>query len=174
MTTQINVQLKQKEKSAQRLWIGFILIFFILQAILWTSAIRLTANDRSHAVHPDYGQKALHWDQQVAQQQASDRLHWAATITVQNSPQANMPPTITLSIQDDQAQPIAGATVQLSAFDRARASQRFSIQLKPSPAGVYTALMPTTDRLGCWQFEGTATQGDSVFIIHQQLCLGEN
>lgn len=171
MTTQITANIKQKEKSAQRLWIGFILVFFILQAILWTSAIRLTSNDLSHAIHPDYGQKALHWDQQVALQRASDQLQWTAQLSVAGSIESGVSPMLTLTITDDDNRPVLDATVELSAFDRARASERFSIQLNPTSPGVYTALLPATAP-GRWQFQGTATQNDSVFIIDQQHSVG--
>ena len=36
-------ELEQKEKTAQLVWTGFILMFFFVQAIIWIVAITLTA-----------------------------------------------------------------------------------------------------------------------------------
>ncbi len=67
----LTTTIQQKEKTAQFLWTGFILMFFVLQAILWTVAITLTTGDKSHAVIASYDARALNWDEEVAQRNAS-------------------------------------------------------------------------------------------------------
>ena len=72
--TEIQATLQQKEKTAQFLWTGFILMFFVIQAIVWIVAITLTANDKSHAVLPNYDERALKWNEEVALRAASEKL----------------------------------------------------------------------------------------------------
>ena len=63
--------IENKEKTAQLMWTGFILGFFVIQAIIWIIAISITARDASHAVVAGYDEKALKWDDQKALSAAS-------------------------------------------------------------------------------------------------------
>ena len=79
---EIQATLQQKEKTAQFLWTGFILMFFVIQAIVWIIAITLTSNDKSHAVLPDYDQRALNWNEQVKVRAASEKLGWQSRLSI--------------------------------------------------------------------------------------------
>ncbi len=50
--------IEERERSAQFLWMGFIISFFAIQAVIWTFALIMTSNDKSHAVVAGYDEKA--------------------------------------------------------------------------------------------------------------------
>ena len=76
------IAVEQKEKTAQFVWTGFILLFFVIQAIVWTVAISITTRDPSHAVVAGYDEKALNWDDEKALRLASANLGWQAEIVI--------------------------------------------------------------------------------------------
>jgi nitrogen fixation protein FixH len=175
--------IQQNEKLAQFLWTGFVLSFFLIQAVIWTVAISITANDASHAVVAGYDQQALNWDEVKAAQLASTRLGWTADLQVDRSGDILGNRVITLKLQSRQQQPINNATVTLVAHHRGQAANKQHIELGPIASGVYSGTI-RIDRDGIWKFTGTAKRtaadgkteqiGQDVFLIEQQLTLALN
>lgn len=166
----LTATLQQKEKTAQLLWTGFILMFFLIQAILWTVAITLTTGDKSHAVVASYDERALNWDEEVAQRNASVRLGWQADLFLDSAADIRKFHVITLKIQDSGQQPVAGAVIELVAFHRALAGAPQRVELVEVGEGVYSGKIQVS-KSGLWQFEGKATRGDDVLFIKDQQML---
>ena len=166
----LTATLQQKEKSAQLLWTGFILMFFVIQAILWTVAITLTSGDKSHAVVASYDERALNWDEEVAQRNASIRLGWQADLFLDSAADIRKFHVITLKVQDSRQQPVAGAVIEMVAFHRALAGEPQSVDLAEVGEGVYSGKIQV-HKSGLWQFEGKATRGGDVFLIKDQQML---
>ena len=57
-------------------WGTLVVGMLSLQVVLGVAAVFLATGDESVAVIPNYYDKALAWDQQMAQQQASESLGW--------------------------------------------------------------------------------------------------
>ena len=70
------------ETLSQFVWTLLIFGFFGAQAIVWLVALTLTANDNSHAIVAGYDENALKWDEQRAEQIASDILKWSASFRI--------------------------------------------------------------------------------------------
>jgi len=165
--TEIQTTLQQKEKTAQFLWTGFILMFFLIQAIVWIVAISLTANDKSHAVVPNYDERALNWNEEVALRAASKNLGWQSQLSIDDSGDILGQRVITMKLRDRNDKPVDGATVNLRAFHRARAAVPQFLEFSPTGEGTYTSTL-RVDKSGHWQFEGQAVAGADVRLIEDR------
>ena len=164
---EIQVTLQQKEKTAQFLWTGFILLFFVIQAIVWIIAITLTSNDKSHAVLPNYDQRALNWNEQVKVRAASQKLGWQSRLSIDETGDIMGQRVITMKLLDRDNRPVNDAAVELRAFHRARAGVPQMLQFAASGEGTYTSTI-RVDKSGLWQFEGQAVAGSDVRLIEDR------
>ena len=159
------------EISARRRWLGFILGFFILQAALWTTALVFVTNDPSHAVLPNYSERALAWDAELDEIRRSRRLGWTATTELGPVRPSRSSP-IVVHLEDRKGGPLAGAEVRATLFHQARASERQEIVFGEEGLGNYRAAAMIT-RSGRWRIEIRATRGQDHFRAEQSLTVGE-
>jgi len=155
------------EKLAQFLWTGFILSFFLIQAVIWTFAISITATDSSHAVIADYDQKAIDWDKNQELRRSSQRLGWAVKLDVAADGDIMSRRELTLRLADKNGHPIQNAVISVDAFHRARAANKQSLEFEESDPGIYRAVIEIR-KSGQWQFSGNATLGQNVFLIEDR------
>jgi nitrogen fixation protein FixH len=165
-----SIAIENKEKTAQLLWTGFILVFFIVQAIIWMVAISITIRDPSHAVVAGYDEKALKWDEEKALSEASAHLGWQAEILIDSSADILGNHAITVKLDDRDQSPVDDAKIELRAFHRALAGKPQQISLSEINEGVYTGQIQIR-KSGLWQFEGVARKGEQTFLIDQRLSL---
>lgn len=146
-----------QERRASLTWTGGIIVFFVIQAIIWAIALYITNNDPSHAILPRYDQRALAWDKEAAALAHSQSLGWQVQLDVAAQADYKGQRVVTLQLKDKQGVGIEGATIEVSYFHQARAALRETIRFassnNPPPAsGTYTALLPL-NRTGLWRFE---------------------
>ncbi len=165
-----SIAIENKEKTAQLMWTGFILIFFIVQAIIWMVAISITIRDPSHAVVAGYDEKALKWDEEKVQNLASANLGWQAEILIDSTADILGNHAITVRLDDREHSPVKDAKFEFRAFHRALAGQPQPILLSEINDGVYAGQIQIR-KSGLWQFEGVAQKGDDTFLIDQRLSL---
>lgn len=110
----------------------------------------------SHHVVPDYYEKAVAWDQTMAQERANLALGWSVEVS------AGSPGELILTVRDRDGAPVEGASIQIDAFHRAQASATVRARAADSGQGRYVARFPV-ERGGLWQLELTATRGPAVF-----------
>ena len=158
---------EDKEKTAQLVWTGFILSFFLIQAVIWTIAISVTANDQSHAVVAGYDEKALLWDEEKARRAASANLGWQSELVVDPDSDIRGFREVTIKLQDANDRPIENATVDLTAFHRGHAAQQQLVTFSEHNDGVYWGQVQVRHS-GQWQFDGVARQGDDAFIFNER------
>jgi nitrogen fixation protein FixH len=157
----------QKEKTAQFLWTGFIVLFFVLQAILWVFAITLTANDKSHAIVEGYDEKALRWDEEKALRAASARLGWKSDISVDAEGDLRGYREIRVNLVGADDTPLTGANVNLRVFHRAYAGEPQVLDLKETEPGIYVAKV-LIYKTGLWQSNGQAELDGNVFLFEDR------
>lgn len=145
-------------------------MFFVLQAILWTTAITLTAGDASHAVIANYDEQAFHWDEVKQQYADSAKLGWKAELKVDKSSDSSGNRVITLLLNDRDDKFITEASVEIRAFHRARAAKVQKIKLLEVGAGVYSGSI-SVEHSGQWLVSGTAIRGDDCYLIEHRLQL---
>jgi nitrogen fixation protein FixH len=172
MTT-IAPNIKKQERTAQLLWTAFVLMFFVLQAILWTVAISITAGDKSHTVVAGYDEQALQWDEVKQLRAESKKLGWGADLKVDTKSDIRGDRVVTLCLKDKSESPVEGASVQLKAYHRGRAAEKQLLVLKAVAPGVYSGTVRVQNS-GQWLFVGTASKGDSQFLIDQRFNLNSN
>lgn len=165
--TQLTVTQEHKEKTAQLMWVGFILMFFLIQAVIWTIAISVTATDPSHAVVSGYDEKALLWDDEKARRVASDQLGWQAEIGVASAGDLQGFRELTVTLTDADGQPISGASLEMTSFHVARAGEPQRVGLTEDQSGVYRGHMRIR-KPGWWQFSGTAVKGDDTLLVDER------
>lgn len=163
---QLASNIDTREKTAQFLWTGGILLFFVIQAVIWTIAITFTSGDKSHAVVAGYEEQAMKWDEQVAAQAKSEKLGWTANIVVDKAGDVLSAHEFAIQILDRAGEPVPGAQLELVAFHRGAAGDPQSIDLIETAPGSYGGQI-TVRKNGYWQFDGRATKGESVYLIHE-------
>jgi len=114
---------------------------------------RLASSDPSFAVEPSYYQKAVHWDDELAQRRHNAELGWLATTELVASDDGVT--RLRVRLTDAEGVPLNGADVQLEAFAISRASQVATLRLLAAddPAGgVYSAILPVGEP-GRWELK---------------------
>lgn len=152
-----------RESRARWTWMSLIIAVFALQGSVWIAAIIYTARDPSDAVIHRYDQRALQWNEFAAAQRASRQLAWSCQIEIPAELDPLRRRTVNVVLRDRQDIPISGAKVQIDAFHRARAGQRFSAVLTEVEAGHYRALLPLT-RAGMYCIEIDVRRGNDRFF----------
>jgi hypothetical protein len=164
---------KKRELKAQLLWTALILMFFLIQGVIWTVAIGMTAQDKSHAVVAHYDEQALNWDEVKQQRQASEALGWQANIQVGETSDVQGNRVITLSLKDENQVPLENAAIELVAFHRARAAEPQNVLLNSVAPGVYSGNI-LVQKSGRWQFSGSAKSEEHQLLIEQLINLNSN
>ncbi len=161
------IELARKEKLAQFIWTGIIVGFFVIQAIMWTVAIIVTANDKSHVIIADYENSSLSWDQTQSLKRDSEALGWQASIEVE----ANSRPTgerkLTLRLLNAAGQPIELPEITIEVFHWAEGSLIFPVSLKSVSAGLYEGEL-VMRKSGYWNFSAEIFKGDDRFFFEEK------
>ncbi len=126
---------------------------------MWIYAAVLAVSDPSMAVVPDYHEKALHWDDHLASQAASDRLGWTIAIVPSRNPSSTGTRELLFFVRDRNEKPVTGAQGDLRLYHHARAGQAESVSLKETEPGTYSCNVHM-NRAGTWQIELTMQRQD--------------
>ncbi len=124
---------------------------------------RLAASDPSFSVEPSYYQKAVHWDDELAQRSHNAELGWQAT--TQLVALKDGVTRLSVRLTDAAGAPLDGADVRLEAFAISRASQvaRLALSAADDPSGgVYSAILPDGES-GRWELKLNVTHDSERF-----------
>lgn len=140
--------------SKPRWWIapGLVVLALLGHAGFMIS-VAVFGRDPQNAPEPDYYDKALAWDQTVAQKQRNAELGWTAHWSSEVRPM--------LRLLDRQGRPIADAQVEIAYFHQAHSRDRRQAALLPHDDG-YVFAQPL-GRPGLWEVRLTVRKGDVVF-----------
>jgi nitrogen fixation protein FixH len=142
-------------------WPLFIIALLVGGAGANVALMVIATRDPSFAVEPDYYQKALRWDEAMAQERENAALGWSVEMGVDGTTRSGAT-RVVLHVSDRDGAPVENATVQVTAFHSARASQIVAATLAPTRGGRYTAPLPL-DRPGLWELRVRVVQGDRIF-----------
>lgn len=140
--------------------VGFLAIPFVVGGI----AIAMTAGDPSFSIEPDYYQKAVNWDQEVAQRGRNKALGWRVQYDVTL---AVPTPILTATLVDAKGAPVTGADVTIHTSHNARGNAVLDATLAPTPGG-YAAPV-ALKRPGLWQVRLSAKRGTDTFTDVQEI-----
>lgn len=163
--------LREREAFAKMMWLGGIMAFFGVQAVIWAIAIWITHSDPSHAVAPEYNNPNQTWENKRDLFKASEELGWTTKLTPLVGKNSSGEPNLELQILDREGEPVVGGVVSVRAFQRAQAGLASELLLNESEPGRYTGSLDFSAK-GYWQFEVKASRGDDTFIETLILPLG--
>jgi nitrogen fixation protein FixH len=144
-----------------RWWPFFVIALLVGGAGANVALMVIATRDPSFAVEPDYYQKALRWDDAMAQERENAALGWSVEAGVDSATRSGST-RIVLRVSDRDGAPVEDATVRVTAFHNARASQIVAATLAPTRGGRYSAPLPL-DRPGLWELRVRVEQGDRIF-----------
>jgi nitrogen fixation protein FixH len=165
--------IEQKEQLAQFLWTGFIILFFAIQALIWTVAILLTSNDASHAVVPGFDPRVQGRVSKSEQHAANRMLGWDVKLVC--TPLANQSSTkpqqeVVIEIRDRSGNPLEASSIELSAFHCGQAAKSYQIEVTRRKAGAFHGKLAVS-KPGYWQFEGFIHWADETYYLSERLWL---
>ena len=150
------------------LWTGFIVCFFLIQAVIWMVAISITHRDHSHAVVSGYDEQALNWDEIKKQQKASQALGWSSQLSVENKSDTIGQRKLNLILLDRHGLPVTSADVEIQAFHRGRAAIVQKVDIVETAPGKYVTRLQIRNP-GKWRFSGKAKVGDRLYLFDETL-----
>ena len=110
--------------------------------------VSIAVHDPGFALEKNYYERAVHWDQQRAQEATNAELGYNVAIRVAaSSPGAELE----LSLSDRGGHALPGAVVTVEAFANARSAQRQVLSLTAGSDGRYRAPL-AWPRPGLWEF----------------------
>ena len=121
----------------------------------------VAARDASFAVEPDYYQKALRWDETMAQETRNAALGWSVAVAFEGVPRTGQA-KLTARVLDRAGHTVEGAQVGVEAFHSARARHIVTAALRPESSGRYSAILPV-DRPGLWELRVRVERGEQLF-----------
>lgn len=130
-------------------WPGMVIVFILGNIAVCAVTVSLAMRAGDRGVEPEYYKKAMHWDQAVAAQEASDKLGWRIVFSEQ--PSVGQP--VRVRVVDVSGLDVPDAIISLETFHHATASKRFDVTLTRDANGVdAVAAEFTPDREGLWEF----------------------
>ena len=96
--------------------------------------LAVVAHSGTHQVIPDYYTKATHYDDEMARSSVSQALGWRVEIAIAGT-------AIGASVSDAAGEPLDGARVHVSGYQRAHAAERVDLALAPDGPGHYRAVL---------------------------------
>ena len=165
----LNAAAPAGEAKARLVWVGVIVAFLVGQVVLCAVAAVLATGDPSFAVVPGYHDRALRWDETVAEQRASEALGWAVEVAPDTTADVIGRREVTITLRDAASRPVENAAVRATLYHHARAGEPHSVAFRPTEqAGVYAAVAEMR-RPGLWQFRVEATRADERFAVERTI-----
>lgn len=155
---------------AARWWVWPAILVGLLggQMALMLAMVGVATHDRSFAVEPDYYEKALHWDAQVARDAAERSLGWAARVRLGAESGPLRERELEVRVTDAQGRPLEGAEVTLEMFHPIDAAHRVVGALTAAGPGRYVAQVGA-HRAGLWDTRIAVRRGPDALDIHEQV-----
>ena len=129
-------------------WGTLVVSLLGLQVVGGIMAIILATGDESVAVVPDYHQKALSWDDEIALQTASAALGWVCEVS--QIDEASTVAGLRITLRDRDARPIELASGELQIYRHARAADVRRVKIPAGSIGILE-LTGCFDAYGLWQ-----------------------
>ena len=144
-------------------WPSVVIALLAGQLLVSLSAVYIAFTDRSHAVLPDYYERAVDWDQHQAARRDSAALGWHTTWRIDDSADMFGQREVQLGLTDARGQAVFAEEVELVYFHHARAGRRATASMTSAGDGSYLATLAMRED-GIWQIELTARRGSERFL----------
>ena len=128
----------------------------------------IAVRDPGFATEQNYYEKAVLYDQEIAQRAENARLGWKLEVSVAAAAPSS---SIVLRIRD-RGGPVAGARVRLVALRNAQSSVVLNTQLLEAASGEYRGSLPLV-RGGLWELRVSAERGAERFTQIERRLVAE-
>lgn len=153
------------------LWPAIVIGFLAASLTVCGLTVFFAISDPSFAVEEDYYEKALQWDDQAAQNRVNEALGWTARASLSAGESHRDADTISLSLRDENGEPIRNATIAATVFHPARSADRHEVVFEFRD-GIYIG-SGQFERAGNWRAIGTvnvrvpndSTGSDTIFTF---------
>lgn len=128
----------------------------------------IATSDPSFALESDYYQKAVAYDQEIAQRSRNHELGWSLHAALGAATASGSSPLdVTLR---DTAGPLVGAHLQVTALHNANAAARLETRLDETTPGHYRGALPLR-RGGIWELRFSVVRGGDRFtqVIRREI-----
>jgi hypothetical protein len=147
------------------LWPWIIGGALVLHVVVSLGVVFFATTDASYAVEEDYYQKAMNWDEKRAQDRTNDELGWSLTFAAAPPTTPGEQPTIEVRLTDIDGEPLAGATIALETFHKARSEDVIRITLVAAEEpDLYTA-SPAMRHNGLWELRFSVDRDGQHFTL---------
>jgi nitrogen fixation protein FixH len=150
-----------------RYWPAAIVGLLAANAAIVAVTVRYALQGQGSSVEADYYQKAVHWDEHVAQLRQNAKLGWRAEVVLSPQGVGHASPAALVRLTDASGQPIRGAVVSGRFFHFAHADQATTGTLNETPEGYVTALPELWP--GVWNASLDVRMADHRFTSDQDL-----
>lgn len=151
-------------RQKRSLWPWMVVGLLAIPVTVDLGVIWFVGSDPTFAVEPQYYQKAVNWDDEMAQRRANDALGWTTRVEVLPSADG---PTLRVHLLDRDGQPVTGAQVTAQTFHNARASQVLTATLQ-GDGDAYSAALAMR-RPGVWEVRLAVQRGKDRFTRVERL-----
>lgn len=163
----MNSEVQNANRRAAWRWGSFVVGLLGLQVIAGIFAILLATGDESVAIVPNYHQKALQWDDEVALQTASRSLGWICDISQVD--ETSEVAGLRITLVDTQGKSIDVSSGELQIYRHARAADVRRVKIPPGHLGPLE-LSGCFDSGGLWQVMIDVTdRSENRFAYTQEL-----
>lgn len=153
-------------------WPGFVVGLLGMSVTMVTITVIAAVGDPSFAVEADYHERAMQWDEHVAQQARNEALGWGVTVSTGTEPESGRP-TLIVRMHDRHGEPIDGAGLTGSCFHFARADHVQELMfVAQDELGVYAA-QAMLNKAGSWDLQLRAEADGEVFTHRRTLRVGK-
>ena len=143
------------------LWPAGLVALLVGSAAANIAFMLVATGDPSFAVERNYYQKALRWDETMAQAQRNRALGWTVAAELSPAEGGRGQMRVSAKVTDRDGTALDGATLSVEVFHNARAGQVLEAVLAPVSDG-YTSLLEG-GRPGLWELRFRVTRGKAVF-----------
>jgi nitrogen fixation protein FixH len=111
--------------------------------------VRVANGDPSFAVHENYYDRGVHWDDEMRQQARNASLGWRLTATLATI-EPGQGAHLSVALRDSAVVPLDGAEFTVTARHLARSAEPVEVTMRPGVRGDYEGVVPL-QRAGLWE-----------------------
>lgn len=169
MSTTTPIPTSTEPTAVQRwTWPVAILGLLGLNIAITAALVIRSSNDPSFAAESNAYEKAVRWDEHLAQIQFNRSLGWTAAMKIESA--ANGRHELTIELRDPKGAGVTDTNVRVETFHHARAADVRMITLAQDSGtpGMYRAPIDIP-RAGLWEVRLTATQVHNTFTAEETI-----
>lgn len=144
-----------------RFWPWFLASILIFDVLIGVTMIIAANSDPSFAVEEGYYDKAVDWDDQIAERRASEGLGWTSDVRI--IPVEGRKGRVVITMRDEAGIAVEDAAVHVEMFPNRYSKNRQNVKLESEMGGVHVGDFEIHSA-GEWEVRIRATRGDDTYV----------